>query len=113
MPSPLLGLMVEFDPTNYTVNEGGVAMLRIGKIGEAYYPVSVDLTIFIISNGKLQWSGWWGWRRLFFLTLSYITECSNTLYLGITVEFGDNWVFDHGIKQANKLQKPTTRLQID
>ena len=50
MPSPLLGLMVEFDPTNYTVNEGGVAMLRIGKIGEADYPVSVDLTIFIIGS---------------------------------------------------------------
>ena len=64
--------MVEFDPTNYTVNEGGVAMLRIVKIGEADYPVSVDLTIFIIANSKLQWSGWWGWRRMFFLTLSYI-----------------------------------------
>ena len=40
----------------------------------------------------------------------------STLYLGITVEFLDNWVFDHGIIiiiQANKLQKPTTRLQID
>ena len=88
--------MVEFDPTNYTVNEGGVAMLRIVKIGEADCPVSVDLTIFI-TNGKLQWSGWWGWRRLFFLTLSYITECSSTLYL---VEFWDNWFFDHGIKQG-------------
>ena len=52
--------MVEFDPTNYTVNEGGVVMLRIVKIGEADYPVSVDLMIFIIANGKLQWSGWWG-----------------------------------------------------
>ena len=44
MPSPLLGLTIEFDPTNYTVNEGGVAMLTIVKIGEADYPVSVDLS---------------------------------------------------------------------
>ena len=42
-----------------------------------------------------------------------ITECGSTLYLGITMEFLDNWFFDHGIKQANKLQKPTTRLQMD
>ena len=42
-----------------------------------------------------------------------MTECGSTLYLGITVEFLDNWVFDQGIKQANKLQKTTTRLQID
>ena len=46
-------------------------------------------------------------------THNIITECGSTLYLGITVEFLDNWVFDHGIIQANKLQKPTTRLQID
>ena len=42
-----------------------------------------------------------------------ITDCGSTLYLGITVEFLDNWVFDLGIIQANKLQKPTTKLQID
>ena len=44
-----------------------------------------------------------------------ITECGSTLYLGNTVEFLNNWGFDHGIIQANKLhvQKPTTRLQID
>ena len=29
------------------------------------------------------------------------------------MEFLNNWVFDHGIIQANKRQKPTTRLQID
>ena len=29
------------------------------------------------------------------------------------MDFLDNCVFDHGIIQANKLQKPTTRLQID
>ena len=37
---------------------------------------------------------------------SDITECSSTPYLGITVEFLDNWVFDHGIIQANK---PSTK----
>ena len=33
--------------------------------------------------------------------------------LGIAMEFLSNLFFDHGIKQANKRQKPTTRLQID
>ena len=46
--------MVEFDPTNYPVNEGAVAILRIVKIGEADYPVSVNLTIFIIANGGIR-----------------------------------------------------------
>ena len=44
MPSPLLGLTIEFNRTNYTVNEGGVAMLTIVKIGEADYSVSVNLS---------------------------------------------------------------------
>ena len=43
MASPLLGLTIEFNQATYTVNEGAVAMLRIVKIGEADYPVSVDL----------------------------------------------------------------------
>ena len=42
--SPLPGLTIEFNQTNYTVHEGGVAMLRIVKIGEADYPVSVNLS---------------------------------------------------------------------
>ena len=42
--SPLLGLTIEFDLTNYTVHEGGVAMLRIVKIGETDYPMSVNLS---------------------------------------------------------------------
>ena len=46
-------------------------------------------------------------------TCIHITEYGSTLYLGIAMEFLNNWVFDHGIIQANKLQKPTTRLQID
>ena len=44
MASPLLGLTIEFNRTNYTVHEGGVAMLRIVKIGEADYPMSVNLS---------------------------------------------------------------------
>ena len=42
-----------------------------------------------------------------------ITEYGSTLYIGITVKFLNNWVLDNGIIQANKLQKLTTRLQID
>ena len=39
-----LAVMIDFNPTSYTVVEGGVAMLRIVKIGDADYPVSVDLS---------------------------------------------------------------------
>ena len=42
--SPLPGLTIEFNLATYTVNEGGVATLRIVKIGEADYPVSVNLS---------------------------------------------------------------------
>ena len=56
MPSPLLGLTIEFNRTNYTVNEGGVAMLTIVKIGEADYPVSVDLsTVDGSAVGEFLW----------------------------------------------------------
>ena len=56
MPSPLLGLTIEFDPTNYTVNEGGVAMLTIVKIGEADYSVSVNLsTVDGSAVGEFLW----------------------------------------------------------
>ena len=47
------------------------------------------------------------------LLVQCITECGSTLYLGIAMDLLNNWVFDHGIIQANKRQKPTTRLQID
>ena len=57
MPSPLLGLTIEFDPTNYTVNEGAAAMLRIVKLGEADYPVSVDLSTV---NGSAVGEFLWG-----------------------------------------------------
>ena len=57
MPSPLLGLTMEFNRTNYTVNEGGVAMLTIVKIGEADYPVSVDLSTV---NGSAVGEFLWG-----------------------------------------------------
>ena len=39
-----LAVIIEFDPASYTVVEGGVAMLRIVKIGDTDYPVSVDLS---------------------------------------------------------------------
>ena len=56
MPSPLLGLTIEFDPTNYTVNEGGVAMLTIVKTGEADYSVSVNLsTVDGSAVGEFLW----------------------------------------------------------
>ena len=47
------------------------------------------------------------------ISILCISQSEVALYLGITVEFLNNWVFDHGIIQANRLQKPTTRLQID
>ena len=56
MPSPLLGLTIEFNRTNYTVNEDGVAMLTIVKIGEADYSVSVNLsTVDGIAVGEFLW----------------------------------------------------------
>ena len=42
--SPIPGLTIGFGPTNYTVGEGGQAVLRIVKVGEADHPVSVDLS---------------------------------------------------------------------
>ena len=42
--SHTLGLTIQFDPASYTVVEGGVAMLRIVKVGDADYPVSVDFS---------------------------------------------------------------------
>ena len=38
-----------------------------------------------------------------YLRIMIITECGSTPYLGITMEFLNNWVFDHGILQASKL----------
>ena len=56
MPSLLIGLTIEFDPITYTVNEDAVAMLRIVKIGEADYPVSVDLsTVDGSAVGEFLW----------------------------------------------------------
>ena len=77
-----------------------MAMLRIVKIGEADYPVSVNLTIFIIANGKLQWSGWWGWRRMFFLTLSYILYTSQTAWDCV---YGLGWVVHVYVEELFKV----------
>ena len=58
--TPKPGLTIRFVPPTYTVGEGGVAMLRIVKIGEADYPVSVDLsTVDGTAVGKTYRLQWW------------------------------------------------------
>ena len=46
------GVVIQFDPTGYTVAESGFIRLRIVKVGLAHVPISVSLSTVAGTAGK-------------------------------------------------------------